>query len=179
MYLVNKLSSHVDITGRNVSVNRYFTSLKIAHYLKEKKMTLVGAMRANRQGLPKGIVEMQKHDDKNIEFVYANEDDMMLTLYVVKKKSGKTNILRLSTMHDDLRCSCVGRKKPNTICFYDKTKGGADVVDMVIGKYIIKYKTRRWTMNAFAYILDNADTNAHIVSKEIKLTSVLLISFRS
>ena len=92
-------------------------------------MTLVGTMRANRKGLPKRLVEMQKRDDKNIKFVYANADDMMLKLYVVKKKSGKKNILLLSTMHDDLRCSRVGRKKPNTICFYDKTKAGADVVD--------------------------------------------------
>ena len=52
--------------------------------------------------------------------------------------------------------------------FYDKTKGGVDVVDMVIGKYTTKYKTRRWTMNAFAYMLDTARTNAHTVFKEIK-----------
>ena len=44
-YLVDKLFSHVNITGRNVSMDRYFTSVTIAHYLKEKKMTLVGTMR--------------------------------------------------------------------------------------------------------------------------------------
>ena len=71
-------------------------------------------------------------------------------------------------MHDDIRCSRDERKKPNTICFYDKSVGGADVVDMVIGKYTTKYKTRRWTMNAFAYMLDTARTNAHTVFKEIK-----------
>ena len=47
-------------------------------------------------------------------------------------------------------------------------KGGVDVVDMVIGKYTTKYKTRRWTLNAFAYMLDTARTNAHTVFKEIK-----------
>ena len=46
-------------------------------------------------------------------------------------------------MHDDIRCSRDERKKPNTIYFYDKSVGGADVVDMVIGKYTTKYKTRR------------------------------------
>ena len=34
-YLVDKLSSHVNITDRNVPVDRYFTSVTIAHYLKE------------------------------------------------------------------------------------------------------------------------------------------------
>ena len=49
-------------------------------------------------------------------------------------------------------------------CFYDKTKGRADVVGMVIGKYT----TRRWTMNAFAYMLDTAHSNANTVFKKIK-----------
>ena len=111
---------------------------------------------------------MQNRDDKDIKFVYENEDGLMFTSYVVNKKSGKRNILLLSTMHDDIRCSRDERKKQNTICFYDKTKGGFDVVDMVNSKYTIKYKTRGWKMNAFAYLLDTARTNAHTVFKEIK-----------
>ena len=134
VYLVNKLSSHVDITERNVSVDRYFTSVTIAHYLKEEKMTLIATMRTNRKGIPKELVEMQNWDDKDIKFVYVNEDDMILPSHVVKKKSGKRNISLLSTMHDDVRCSRHERKKPNTICFYDKTKSGVDVAGMVIGK---------------------------------------------
>ena len=92
MYLVNKLSSYVDITGRNVSMDRYFPSVTIPHYWKEKKMRLAGTTRANRKDIPKELVEMPNRDDKDIKFVYANEDDMMLTSYVVKKKSGKRNI---------------------------------------------------------------------------------------
>ena len=76
--------------------------------------------------------------------------------------------LLLSTMRDDVMCSRDERKKPNTICFYDKTKGGVDIEDMVIGKYTTKYKTRMWTLNAFAYMLDTARTNAHTVFKKIK-----------
>ena len=101
---------------------------------------------------------MQNRDDKDIKFVYENEDGLMFASYVVNKKSGKRNILPLSTMHDDMRCSRDERKKPNTICFYDKTKGGVDVVHMVIGKYTNKYKTRRRTMNAFAYVFKENQT---------------------
>ena len=67
-------------------MDRYFTRVKIAHYLKEKKMTLVATMGSNRKGITKELVEMQNGDDKDIKFVYGNEDDMMLTSYVVKKK---------------------------------------------------------------------------------------------
>ena len=98
----------------------------------------------------------------------CKKDDLMLTSYVVKKKSGKRNILLMSTMYDDVRCSRDERKKPNTNCFYDKTKGGVDFVDMVIGKYTSKYKTRRWIINTFAYMLDTARTNAYTAFREIK-----------
>ena len=93
----------------------HFTSVTIAHYLKENKMTLVGTMRGNRKRIPKEPVEMQNRGGKYIKFVYANEDDIMLTSYVVKNKSGKRNILLLSTVSDDVRCSRYERKKPNTI----------------------------------------------------------------
>ena len=73
-------------------MDRYFPSVAIPHYWKEKKMRLVETTRANRKGIPKELVEMPNRDDKDIKFVYANEDDMMLTSYVVKKKSGKRNI---------------------------------------------------------------------------------------
>ena len=133
VYLVDKISSHVNITGRNVSVDRYFTGVTIAHYLNENKMTLVGAMWAKRKGIPKELVEKQNRDDQYIKCVYAYEDDMILASHVVKKKSGKRNILLLSTMHDGVMCSRDEKKKTNTICFYDKKKGVVDVVDMVIG----------------------------------------------
>ena len=150
-----------------MSMDCYVTSVAIGHYLKEQKMTMVGTMRANRKGISKELVKIQNRDDRDTKFVYANEDDMMLTSYVLKKKSGKRNILLLSAMHDDVRCSRDVRKKPNTI-FYDQMKGGADVVDMVIGKCTTKYKTRRLNMNVFAYMLDTVRTNAHTIFKEIK-----------
>ena len=43
--------------------------MTIAHYLKEKKMTLVETMRANGKGIPKELVEIQNRDDKDIKFV--------------------------------------------------------------------------------------------------------------
>ena len=44
-------------------------------------------MRANRKGIPKELVKMQNRDDKDIKFVYANEDDMMLNIVCGKEKT--------------------------------------------------------------------------------------------
>ena len=41
----------------------------------------------NRKGIPKKLVKMQNPDDKDINFVYANEDDMMLNIVCSKEKT--------------------------------------------------------------------------------------------
>ena len=52
-YLVDGLLHYVDIGGRNISMDRYFTSMTIAAYLLEKPITLVGTLRTDRIGIPK------------------------------------------------------------------------------------------------------------------------------
>lgn len=54
----------------------------------------------------------------------------------------------------------------NTICFYDKTKGAVDVVDMETGKYITIMKTKRWSISSFTYVLDTCITNANTIFRE-------------
>lgn len=70
----------------------------------------------------------------------ADRSNILLTSFVVKKISGKHNILLFSTTHDEISTSKDERMKPNTICFYDKTKGGVDVVNITIGKYTRKLR---------------------------------------
>ena len=41
-YLVTNLGSNINIEGRNISCDRYYTSLDIANLLLEKNMTIVG-----------------------------------------------------------------------------------------------------------------------------------------
>ena len=57
--------------------------------------------------------------------------------------------------------------KPHVIAFYDRTKGGVDVMDMIAGNYTTKFKTRRWTMNTLAYILNTAKTNSLTIFRDL------------
>lgn len=87
---------------------------------------------------------------------------MSLHSYVVNTKSkGKKNVLMLSTMppligvtKDD------GKRKPAIMKFYDFSKGGTDIVDQRISNYSVQCASRRWTMAAFAYVLDTARVNS-------------------
>ena len=90
----------------------------------------------------------------------------MLLPYIDKKKKGKKNILALTTMHNQVKLSVDERKKPHALVFYDHTKGGVAVVDLLSAKMSTRMKTKRWTLNVFAFILDTARTNAKTIVKE-------------
>ena len=66
-------------------------------------------------------------------------------------------------MHKSVPTSKDERQKPHIICFYDRTKGGVDAMDMMAGTYSSRYKSRRWAANVLEYMLDTARTNGHIL----------------
>ena len=58
------------------------------------------------------------------------------------------------------------RVKPNVHTFYDHTKSGVDVVDLVSSHNATKMKTRKWPVNALTFILDTVRTNAKTIISE-------------
>ena len=90
----------------------------------------------------------------------------MLLWYIDKKKKEKKNILALTTMHNQVKLSVDEKKKHHALVFYDHTKGGVDVVDLISAKMLTRMKTRRWTLNVFTFMLDTARTNAKTIVKE-------------
>ena len=69
-------------------------------------------------------------------------------------------------MHNQVKLRVNERKKPHALVFCDDSKGGVDVVDLISAKMLTRMKTRRWTLNVLAFILDTACTNAKIIVKE-------------
>ena len=71
-----------------------------------------------------------------------------------KKKSGKRNVLSLSTFHDEVRITKDERRKPDIHKLFDHTKGSVYVVDLISTSFTTRIKNKRWQINAFAFILD-------------------------
>lgn len=120
--------------------------------------------------MSKDIVSVAGREAPSTKVFYeeGGGGELMLTSYIAKSKSkGKTNVLVLSTMHKDVAVGKDSRKKPNTIVFYDKTKGGVDIVDHRIGKYTTKAKSPRWPLNTFAFVLDTSIVNASTIFQEL------------
>ena len=105
-------------------------------------------------------------EEKSTAFCYSEDEKTMLLSYIDKKKKGKKNILALTTMHNQVKLSVDEREKPHALAFYDHTKGGVNVVHLISAKMSTRMKTRRWTLNVFAFMLDTARTNAKTIIKE-------------
>ena len=74
---------------------------------------------------------MDGREVKSTKYLYQKHDDALLVSYADKKKSGKKNIVVLSTLHSSVRVTKDEWKKPHVHTFYDHKKRGVDVVDLL------------------------------------------------
>lgn len=166
-YLVKGLERFTNLKGRNLSIDRYFTSMSIAEWLLNRGLTVVGTLRQDRKGIPDGIKTTDGRENLSTMYAYCEDIKSLLVSYVVEKKKGKKNVLVLTSMHKDVSVTQDQRLKPNVISFYDHTKGGVDVMDQIAGVYTTRCKTHRWTINALSYVLDTVRTNMNTLWNEM------------
>ena len=165
-YLVENFNKLNSIKSCNVSVDRYFTSITLADWATSHNFSIVGTMRLDRNGIPKEIKTLDGRQEKSTLYAYQKDGEAMLVFYVDKEKSGKRNVVVLTTMHNSVSVTKDQRVKPNVHTFYDHTKGGVDVVNLVSSHNTTKMKTRKWLVNALAFILDTVCTNAKAIISE-------------
>ena len=140
-----QLSNLRNLQGRNISLDRYFTSVTLAEWCLERNITIVGTLKSDQKGIPKEMKGVADWEEKSSAFCYSEDEKAMLLSYIYKKKKGKIIL---------------------ALVFYDHTKGGVNVVDLISAKMSTRMKTRRWTLNVFAFMLDTACTNPKTIVKE-------------
>ena len=141
-YLVQGFSDYNSIKGCNISMDQYFTSASVAEWATTNHFTIVGTMRLDRKGIPAEIKKLDGREEKSTLYAHQKDGDAILVSHVDKKKSGKKSIVVLSTMHGGVRVTKDERKKPNIHTFYDHTKGGVDLVDLVSSHNTTKMKVK-------------------------------------
>ena len=87
---------------------------------------------------------------------YQSNGDSLLVSHFDKKKAGKKTITVLTTVHTSVIVTKNQRVKPNVHSFYDHTKGGVDMVDLVTTPNTTKMENRRWPINVFDLVRNNA-----------------------
>ena len=97
----------------------------------------------DQKGIPAEIKKIDKHDERSTFYIHGKDDDLMLVLYVDKKKSRKKNVVVLTLMHDNVRVIKDKRRKLQVHTFYDHTKGGVDVVDLISSNCSTRIKSKQ------------------------------------
>ena len=89
-YLAEGVSQYNDISGTNISMNRYFTSVSIADWTRSKNITIVGTMRLDRIGIPNSFKDISQREERSTSYIYSiDENNHMLVSYVDQKKMWK------------------------------------------------------------------------------------------
>ena len=143
--------------GHNVTTDNFFTNKDLAERLLRHKTTITGTIRANRRELPPPT---RLH-------LYASEffqfDQLNLVRYQAKPKK---TVCVLSTQHKGNRTQVDGKKKPESVIYYNNNKYGVDILDSMCRQMSTKAGCRRWPLAVFYNILDFAAVNAWIIFKK-------------
>ena len=161
-YYVKKLSESIHGTGRNITMDNWFTSIPLAdNMVNNYNLTIVGTLRKNKKEVPSSFLANKNKEALTSQFAF----DQKKTLVSFTPKKSKC-VLLLSTMHNTKTVD--PNKKPEIINFYNSTKGGVDTFDQMVHTYSVSRKTRRWPLRYFYGILDQAGVNSGVLFQMVK-----------
>ena len=164
--LVIRTKEQVKLDGRNISMDRLYTSVEITNWLLEKNITIVGTVQKGRVDFPEEVFETKNREvlSKTCHFE-KDKKDLCLSSYTVQTKSeGKKKVVILSTTRPLHSCTKDDNKsKPQIFKFYNFTKGGADIVDQINDHFITRVKSLRWVMIVLYYMQDTARVNTKTI----------------
>ncbi|KAB0805147.1 hypothetical protein PPYR_02117, partial [Photinus pyralis] len=157
--VVLRLCKHIFGSGRNITMDNWFTSIPLVKKLLDHNLTVIGTIRKNKRELPLEFSQPAERPQHTSMFGFSQ--GCTLVSYIPKKKK---NVLLLSSMHDrDEIDSETYVNKPVMITDYNRTKGGVDTVDKLTASYNCSRNTRRWPMVVFYNLLNVAGINSQVV----------------
>ena len=158
--VVTKLVEPIPNSHKNVTCDRFFTSVDLFEDLHKDNLSAVGNVKANRKNLPVKLLPSQAKERTVGDSIFAfKENTTMVSWYPKRAKV----ILLLSTMHHDGKIGDSG--KLEIVEFYTKTKAGVDELDQKVRHYTKYRKTSRWLLAVFYDILDLLAYNAFVLYK--------------
>jgi len=148
-------------SGRNITMDNYFTTLPLAKSLLSWNLTIVGTLKKNKAYIPPAMAASKTREE--LSTVFGFHEKITMCSYVPKIKKV---VIMLSSMHNEAKISDKAKKKPEIIEFYNWSKAGVDTMDKMLGRYTTKRSTQRWPLSFFYNILDVACLAAYILYYE-------------
>lgn len=161
--IVKQLTVKFYGSGRNIVCDNYFTSHALAVFLLSKNLTLLGTVRSHRKEIPNYIKTVKGRQALDTRAVYDHEQKIMLLSYCPKKNK---NVILLTSGNHTSEVDDSEKRLPIMIKeFYNKTKGGVDLLDASVETYTVRRKTVRWPLVLFFNCLDVMTYNSYIMMK--------------
>lgn len=147
-------------SGRNVTMDNWFTSIPLADDLLKKKVTIIGTIRKNKREVPPSFVSSKNRSVFSSYFGFSNNK----TLVSYKANKNKIVIL-ISTMHHDKQIAQVNKEKlkPEIIMDYNRTKSGVDTMDYMTENYTVARTSARWPLTIFYALMNIGGINSQII----------------
>ena len=157
--VVKDLAAIIEGSGRNITLDNFFTSYNLSKDLLEKGLTILGTLRRNKKEIPPCLQASRDRVVHSTEFCFSKESRIMLSSYVPKRNKA---VIMISSKHYDTGFEVALPHKPDTIVDYNRTKSGVDTLDQLVKSYSCKRTTNRWPLVIFYYMIDIAAYNASV-----------------
>ena len=157
--VVRDLSSNIQGSGRNITMDNLFSSVKLAKELLSQGPSMIGTIRKNKVEIPQSFQASKTRDVFSTEFGFSTDESMMICSYVPRKRRA---VMMLSTRHYERELQMEPPFKPSVITDYNKSKSGVDTLDQLVKNYTCKRITKRWPLLIFYWMLDVASYNSSV-----------------
>lgn len=158
-FFVKSLTESVQRTSRNITVDKWFTSIPLAESLFDQGLTLTGTINKNNRELPSELTDIN-YNNRAVNtsmFIFSEK----ITAVSYKPKSNKL-ITVISTAHSSASVN-PRSKKPEIILSYNKTKGAVDIFDQMCQSTNVIRKSKRWPQTIFFNLINRACVNAYVI----------------
>ena len=157
-------------SGRNITADRFFSSVDVAISLYEKRTTYVGTLTKNKRDIPPALHVKQENFES--KFVFGGPRKILtLQSQQVKKKK----VYLISSLHHDSKIHEDEKQKSEIQIFYNHAKVGVDVLDEMCKRFSTRFKVYRWPLVHFQNQLDVTGCNTYLIyciSHDDELTRV-------